>query len=534
MEKEHVITEKIHSFENIICSIYLLIMLGFFPVYYRYQYADMGDSKYKIFAYSTGVCVLIFFLLKTIEKFLKLKKESPVKREEEGKAGPSLLDKAVLIYILCTTISYLFCNFKEDGFFGSSGWNMGFLSQILFVAVYFMVSRGLNYRTGYLWLFMVSSAIVFLLGVLHRFDVDILGIYGDLALKYKILFLSTMGQSSWYSGFLCIVFPVGLYLFFIAKNKRIQVAAGACSVIAMCSLVTQNTDTAFLSLLAVIIFLFYLSFDGKKEKERFFAVLILIFASFTGVGICQRIFADRMIPLDSLSIFMSGSFLSPLLLAIFAVIYWRVKVSDKKEPALVQENPARKPFWVLIGLLGLAGAFVLIFIILNSTGFLYTHFGYQNVNNYLLFADDWGNARGFAWRFTCEAYAQQPFVQKLIGVGPDCYSFSIAEIPELTRQMQDFWGDLILTNAHNEYLTKLYNLGILGLLSYIMMLGSAIYIFMKKRKECILLPAFALCAVSYMTYLIFCYEQVCCTPFFYILMGIGSNLIHNKGKKSTY
>ena len=114
------------------------------------------------------------------------------------------------------------------------------------------------------------------------------------------------------------------------------------------------------------------------------------------------------------------------------------------------------------------------------------------------------------------------------------FSFYNKSVPELLEQVQAFWGNLSLTNAHNEYLTKLYNVGIFGLLSYLAMLGSAVYIFIKKRTEHILLPAFALCVVSYMTHNIFCYEQVCCSPFFYILMAFGSNLIHNKEWKGTY
>ena len=100
--------------------------------------------------------------------------------------------------------------------------------------------------------------------------------------------------------------------------------------------------------------------------------------------------------------------------------------------------------------------------------------------------------------------------------------------------MKGFWGNLVLTNVHNEYLTKLYTLGIIGLVAYITMLVTGVTTFIKSRHKNSLLPAFALCIVSYMTHNIFCYEQVCCTPFFYILIGIGSNLIHNQAKKSTY
>ena len=187
-----------------------------------------------------------------------------------------------------------------------------------------------------------------------------------------------------------------------------------------------------------------------------------------------------------------------------------------------------------MAVMGAVTVWMILFIVLNSTGVLRLWFGYQNVDNYLLFTDEWGNRRGFAWRFTCEAYMQQSVLQKVFGIGPDGYYFYNKSIPELAIQVRDFWGNLALTNAHNEYLTKLYNIGLVGLVSYIGMLGGAIYLFVKKRTEHILLPAFAICVVSYMTHNIFCYEQVCCTPFIYILMGFGSNLIYNNVKKRTY
>ena len=129
----------------------------------------------------------------------------------------SALDIAVLFYFLCNSISFLLTPFKEKGFQGSDGWYMGFLSQILFVGIYFMLSKAWKYQKWVLWLFMASSGMVFLIAILHRFDVDIFNIYGELSLHYKILFLSTMGQASWYSSFLCVTFPAGLYLFFISE-----------------------------------------------------------------------------------------------------------------------------------------------------------------------------------------------------------------------------------------------------------------------------------------------------------------------------
>ena len=457
------------------------------------------------------------------------------------------LDTAVILYFGTTIISFLLSEFKDTAWKGADGWFMGLLSQILFVAVYFLIAKVWTYRPWALRLLGISSVLVFIIAIFHRFDVDILPIYGNLKEKYKILFLSTMGQSSWYSSFLCTVFPIGLFIFFDERDKQKRIWAGIYSAIAMMSLVTQNTDSAFLSLFAVMMVLFYLSFDGKMKE--FLEVILLILASFCFMGICQRLFASRVIPLDSLSLFMSQSALMWILLVAVAGVYcWIYKKEvfgqktgtaskNKKNNKRVKQEPKsipRKGFWIMLSLVVVAVSLVLLFIIANTTGLLQNTFGYQSTNNYLLFDNQWGNGRGFAWIFATTTFAELPFLQKLFGVGPDCFSAYAASVPEYLEQMKAFWGDLVLTNAHNEYLTKLYTIGIVGLLAYVTMLVTGFTGFMKNRSKNPMLPAFALCIVSYMAHNIFCYEQVCCTPFFYILMGIGSNWIHNQTKKRTY
>lgn len=531
--KQGKVYKLISSGTDMVISLYLCFMLGIFPLLYKYQYAGMGDFKYFTFAHTTIVFVLILFLLIFAGFLLKLKKDGFVKWKAQVHLDLNLLDKAVLLYFACTSVSFLLSLFKEELLWGAEGWNMGYISQVLFVSLYYLISRRWKWKQGIIWILLGSSSIVFLAAVLHRFDVDFLNIYGDLALEYKVQFLSTMGQSSWYSSFLCTVFPVGLYLFFILEKKQLRTIIGAYSVLAMCSLVTQNTDSAFLSLFGVLFLLFYLSFDGEKERSRFYEVLILIFGSFTFMGTCQRLFPERVIPLDTLSVFMSQEFLSPIICLVAVILYFLGKKRGsffffKSKSGVANEPTNRNSFWILAGAIVVGIVVTILFIVLNSNGFLYTHFGCQNVNNYLHFTDNWGNGRGFAWRYTFEVYSEMPFLQKWFGVGPDGYSFYAKSVPVLADRMRGFWGNLILTNAHNEYLTKLVNVGAFGLLAYMLMLGSALVLFIKSRTENPLLPAFALCIAAYMAHNIFCYEQVCCSPFFYILLGLGGNLLHKK------
>lgn len=543
--------KQLSKINNLIISLYLFVMLGFFPLYYRYQYANMGDEKYKIFLYVSSVCVVVSFLLCVCSGVLSARTVVGIKTNKrmdiKKYIGSHPLDTAVILYFGTTIISFLLSDFKDIAWKGADGWFMGLLSQILFVAVYFLITKTWSYRPWVLRLLGISSVLVFIIAIFHRFDVDILPIYGNLKAKYKVLFLSTMGQSSWYSSFLCTVFPIGLFIFFYERDKKKRILAGIYSAIAMMSLVTQNTDSAFLSLFAVVMVLFYLSFDGKIKE--FLEVILLILASFCFMGICQRIFAVRMIPLDSLSLFMSQSALMWILLVAVSGIYcWMygkevfgqrpgTASKNKKKNKRVeseQKSIPRTIFWMVFVLIAAAVLLVLLFIVLNTTGVLQSALGYQSTNNYLLFDNQWGNGRGFAWKFAVATFGEMPFLQKLFGVGPDCFSAYAASVPEYLGQMKAFWGDLVLTNAHNEYLTKLYNIGIVGLLAYVMMLVTGVRTFLKNRDINSFLPAFALCIVSYMAHNIFCYEQVCCTPFFYILLGIGSNLIHNQEKKSTY
>ena len=543
--------KQLSKANNLILSLYLFVMLGFFPLYYRYQYADMGDSKYKVFLYVSSVCVVVSFLLCVGKAFLQYRetKSRKVIRQTTSaditnyiKRQP--IDVAVLAYFCVVVISFLLSDFKETAWKGADGWYMGLLSQILFVAVYFLIAKTWNYRSWALVLLGVASAMVFIIAIFHRFDVELIPIYGDLADSYKVLFLSTMGQSSWYSSFLCTVFPVGLYIFFMEKDVKKRRFAGIYSAIAMMSLVTQNTDSAFLSLFAVMMVLFYLSFDARMKE--FLEVIILIAASFCFMGICQRIFAARVIPLDAMSLFMSQSVWVWILLVVVTGIYfWTYRKellsNNKNTPkkknknnATVQKQYPKAIFRVVLIVVIAAVFLTLLFIILNTNGTLQNAIGYQTTNNYLLFNNNWGNGRGFAWIFASTTYLEMPLLQKLFGVGPDCFAPYAKSIPEYAAQMEAFWGDLVLTNAHNEYLTKLYTLGIAGLISYLTMLITGFAVFMKNRDKNPILPAFALCIAAYMAHNIFCYEQVCCTPFFYILMGIGSNLLYNPTKKSTY
>ena len=74
----------------------------------------------------------------------------------------------------------------------------------------------------------------------------------------------------------------------------------------------------------------------------------------------------------------------------------------------------------------------------------------------------------------------------------------------------------------------LINGGVLGAAAYVGIYVTAAVRFLRGRGRIYLLTGIAASCVSYMCYNFFCYQQVLCTPFIFILMGIGEYILRRQ------
>ena len=281
-------------------------MLGFFPLFYKKQYVNMGDGKYNVFLISSMFCLGCVLCLVIVKYLFNLTKDFS-KLFSTPNYTLTLLDMLVLVYFIVVIISFLLSSFKKEALFGAEGWSMGLIAQMIFLFSYFMISRCFRFKKIVLYVLFVSTTIVFILGILHRFYIDPLSMYIGLSETQKLQFLSTIGQSSWYSSFVCTVFPIGLYIFYNTTSKKTRIWSGIYSALGFMTLVTQNSDSAYLALIAIIFILFYISFDGADQQKRFIEVILLMLFSFKLMGLFQVIFKNHTITLDRLSIEMKMS-----------------------------------------------------------------------------------------------------------------------------------------------------------------------------------------------------------------------------------
>ncbi len=499
-------------------AVFVFALFALYPLYFQDKYANMGSAKYDFFKTAYTVFIPVMLLACISNLFLKWKELSIKKVCQEM----LLTDWFVLAYIIVCWISYGLSDYRDAAFWGYDGWFMGVMTQTIFVLLYFFVSRWFLWHWSYWWFIALPSAIVFLLGILHRFNVDPLGMYEGVDESVKILFLSTLGQATWYSSYLCIALPIGMACYWYKRELKWSTLWGVFLCIAFASVVTQNSDSAFMALGGSFLVLFWLSFESDEYFVRFWELAVLCLASFKVIGVLQKIFAGRSIQLEGLSTFCSQSTATWILLAVAVVIYAGLYSINRKGKLHIEKfRMARNVLYALIPVFIIA---LVVCIYLVTTGRISGTF--LNNIGYLNFDEHWGNNRGFTWKFTMRMFGDYGIREKFFGCGPDAYaSAAYAFDPE---SLQGFWGNSILACAHNEWMNCLVDMGIFGLVTYLGSFVTTFLVFMKDWKEHPFVVGGAVAIVSYFLHNFFCYQQIICTPIIFVVTGIGVALIRKK------
>lgn len=516
-------------------GLWAFLMMTVFPFYMRNHYSKMGVHKSNFFLAVSVLCLVPAALLWVGQMILDGNK--PEKRaagqRPGGKKALSALDIAVLLYMGAAVLSWAVSVDRRQAFTGIKGWSMGLGAQLLFGLIYFLVSRQFPWKKIIFTGHFLASGAVFVLGILHRFLIDPLGMYEGIDEYYHLLFLSTIGQASWYSSYVCTVLVIGVTIFFLSKKPVLRIAMGVYCMLGFATVVTQNSDSAFAAMAFLFFGLFLAACDSLDKMERFFETVLLMLGSFKIMGVLQELFSERALQLGRLSEFLSKSTMTWILFLAVCLVYMAFLLYRQKHPD--REKPGCGKALRLISMI-LVPLFLFLYVFAvwaNTTGHLQEWFGITGNSQYFLFDRYWGNSRGFSWKFTWETFLEFPPLRKLFGVGPDCFSVYCYREEELAAKLNHFFGhNQNLINAHNEFLNTLFNLGILGLIPFVMIFAAAVLRFFKNRKQMPLALMGMLAALVYAAHNFFCYQQVCCTPFLFLILGMAENLLRN-GQKTA-
>lgn len=511
------------------------------PLYLKDGYHGVGDCKYELYKWimiigtiAVAFMSIIYFCqgglfphkdtkTPTIQNVRNAKNHIEKQTEEKDSNRLHPTDLFVFAFLFFALLSALVGGNFSACVTGYDGWYMGILSLFSFAFLYFIFAKAGRYYKAVFCALLATSFITYTIGILHRMMIDVIGTYylgteQEIADTYKTQFLSTLGQASWYSSFVCTVFPLGLAVFWYAKKKSVRITLGIFSFVGSMTLVTQNSDSAYMAMLGFFFVLFWFSATDGSRMERFMEVLVLFFAATRAMWLLLFIHPNERLELDALSHFMVFSPWMWGMLFVVVMLWGLCAWRQKKEnyPTSIMQKVRVVLLFVMI----LAVFLAVIVLVMSAKGTLSS--GLLAITEkipYMTWSDNWGNGRGRTWAFSFQMYRDMDIWHKLFGVGPDGYAPYAYNL--YADRLVEMWGERKLTNAHNEWLNALINYGLFGCIAYIGIFVSACTQFAKNwKKQPILIGIFA-CVVSYMCHNVFCYQTVCCTPFIFLLIGIG-------------
>lgn len=514
------------SFLEYICAFWAIVLAFAVPLYMKDGYYQIGTAKYDAYArvvvYGMPVLLLLVFLYII---FSVKEKGITLQGLKNIWADMSVTDRFVFGYTIAVLVSFLFCGQWKEAFWGYDGWYMGLFSQLSFVLIYFIFSRFMKDSPLVLSVLCVVSAYVFTVGIQHRLLIDTVGTYESLTDYYKNQFLSTLGQASWYSSFMTVIIPIGMFAFWHFKNLWLRLLSGLFALISFMTMVSQNTDSAYFGFFAATLVLFHVSVKSASGMRRFFEVMLLFAIAPKCMKFLLGIYPNEIMQWDAISYLLV---FDPRvwILGAFCVVMILVFAFLGKKETYPEKAMCICRTVIYVSCAGLI-VFWAIMLVWSANGQLPGALAaLAEKIPYLTWSRTWGNHRGFTWSFTAQMYADMNLKDKLIGVGPDCYA--IYAHGNYTELLKEQWGGAILTNAHNEWLNMFVNVGFLGGITYLGIFVTALVRFVKNSEKRPVLLGLAACVAAYMAHNVFCYQQVLCTPFVFLFMAIGEYQIRKK------
>lgn len=541
------------EFSGILCSVYMTALLAVLPVYIQGSYWKLGDVKYLFFRNVSWICLGLWAAVSFGGLSLKVCREAGHWRRGKNGRIPmhlpgewSSMDTAAALYGVMALVSCICSPYRHTAWFGYRDWYMGAMSQLLFVGIYFFVSRCWQQQKPVLGLGEASLAAVTLLGLLNRLGIDPLGLYagyGEVDWEYSHM-LSTTGNINWLCGYLslALVLPVTGYLE-CDKFVRKWMLYGI-SVSGLLLLCIQGSDSG--PVLAAALLFGCLLMSGRKTGQ---IIKTLVLAGGTALSIPVMSYFVSLLgsvgtmPYDgkSHSILWWPGWWVAAGVAFTAAFFIRKgsraiclcrkdKIFPSGENAEAENKAAAGDADTLnhadaadksgglsrtthtgpVHRFGRAAIALTIFAAVLAVFYLRKH----------PLEDSWGTGRGELWRIAGEGFAAASPLRKLIGVGPDCF----AEALDTNITMVGHWADSVFANAHNEWLNQLVNTGILGT-------GCYLGIFLAAAKRFRGIPLGMLAVGLYLVNSLVSFQQVLNAPLLFLLLGICENT--KRGQSST-
>lgn len=495
--KQETLLEPWKKVNQIIASVFTLIIIAVFPLFFRNYYFDILTVKY-IFYYGTIISMAVVMLVASIV-FLFLDKSrydwATIKslRGQFSFKSFRKSDWAMIAFLIAVAISTFQSDYFYESFWGNEGRFMGMFLILLYGVSFFIIGHCLKFKQWFLDVFLFAGMIACIIGIMQFFKYDPIGFKKGLTASDFPSFTSTIGNINTYTSYVALISGMGTVLFAIEKNKIRRAWYLFTVIISIFALITGISDNAYLALLALFGLLPLYLFNNLKGLKRYMVLVAILFTEFQFIDMISQKYPEHVLKINGLFNVIVGYDK----LAHFVVMLWGICIvlyvldaCISKDSIMKKDNNLGRWIWLgLLIIIVMAGCYILYDA--NIAG---NADKYGALKKYLVINDDWGTHRWYIWRIGMESYAKFPFIHKIFGYGPD--TFGIITVHNFYEEMISRYNEKF-DSAHNEYLQYLITIGIVGLAAYLTLLFTSIVEMIRASKKRPVMMALAFALVCY-------------------------------------
>ncbi len=462
---------------NKITNMYLyFILVVFILLIDNTGYYNILKFKWNIYVYTSVIYILVILL---IIVFKILNHSISIKEFKFNKVYAF-----ALIYVFSLILSCLFSPYKNNNFLIGSFRMEGLIVNIIYVISFIVVALTYKFNKKILYAVLTPSIIMGLIIIIQSLFFKSVMCGSDYCYS-TIGNVDTVGLI--YSMY--ITLAIMLFIFCKSINKVFLIISIIISLIVMMII---NVTSMYVTLF--VIMLLILPYICLASSYLFKYLLVILF-----ITISSMIYHLEYI-----------HYLIPIVIGILlmVIICYKRKYNIVSKKNIIIGYTILPLFIVII--------MFVVYLINFKSGFLYEVHSILHGN----LDDSFGTTRMFLWKRTIKMIDSR---YVLFGYGIDTFGIPFMDkyLPDLIKtgyvSIQD--------NACNIYLTRLINIGVVGLSSFIFFIGS-LFMMIRKNKNtisiCILVTI-----LSYLIQGMFNIEVVIVTPIFYILLSLYTSSLNS-------
>ncbi len=522
-----------NEFSQMLCKLYMTALLVALPLYVGEGYWNLGNTKYMLFRNVSLLCLglwapigILGLIWKTAKRLTGRGEKGAIPRD--WRKSVSGMDLAMAAYCLIVVLSAILSDYGRLAWKGYEGWFMGAMSQLLLAGTYFFISRQYDGARWPLYLGEAVLCLVTLFGLLHRLGIDPLGLlvyWNNRDWEYSHM-LSTLGNINWLCGYYSVALAFLAADYLREQRRWLKALLYVGTVAAFVLLGVQGSQGGWLILGVCVGVSLFLGRKSAAVRKRVYALLAGFLFCMPVMGLAMKLRGEKAAVVLDGNVFDTVAWYVWMVagaacLAAFLLCGQRRHGRPGGNRRNRRLRPPVKAAFIAVA----AACLAALLFVLSSRGI----------------DDSFGSGRGFLWRIALESFQAADVKDKLLGAGPDCYAEAVFNRLGAGSDVWkgEHWESAVFTNAHNEFLSQLCNVGILGTISYLAIFLTGLYQCWQgihgsgdrreKDEDCYALWAGLLAIAMYGAHSLISFQQVLNAPFLFLVLGLCGERLRRGG-----